>query len=706
MTTKLTNKQIFAQGVFVRQALSVVNDATNPLKIKAFLDKNSHVHQRDELFGQVITHAFSSLDQHRTQSAALLLKSIPAQPITHPALIDALRSDLARVGVKRALPPKIWSQQQSPVPLAALIAFQIRFLASMFSSYHAQSGTVQKANVALDLLIKNASKLPLDPHDLLAIAETGAGRSFFANVHGSGATLLQKARATLNHRINTWNVDIAGNDKTAQTARLLSELIDKASHLMPPSSTALLGPDIIFSIEIKSAYMCLQNPPKSGENKIVPSKKDIPAPALIYQDFLKLIKSLSPDQKKDPVWRACLYAHGLSLAEKNFFMVATASSYEYHIEKNRAAVPHAWQMLMQEGILPATDPSLFHTQNALVRTISMGHRKWTQWLIDHGVTSPHIDPVENKSIIGLALTTKSQAIIDCLNLLPKAQFKPNINAQDLDGETALHHAVRAMDQTLVQSLIEQGADPSIKNNKGKTPLESATRSTGARAQDNLAAITNLLQQNGAAVTDPQALLVQACRSLSLPMAQKCIEELGANVNLTQPGEITPLHLAITSLKSMFTEKRAQHAKKGQLALVNYLIDQGANVNAQDYTGATPLHHATELGQAHVVDQLLHAGADPLIKNKREQTPMHMDLRYVYGLKQVYIDIVYAFFKHNVSLSCDTKKHPIFNELRQDKVVDQLIKSHHQQQDLLKVLEQMGEKTTLSNDARPARKSKM
>jgi hypothetical protein len=61
----------------------------------------------------------------------------------------------------------------------------------------------------------------------------------------------------------------------------------------------------------------------------------------------------------------------------------------------------------------------------------------------------------------------------------------------------------------------------------------------------------------------------------------------------------------------------------QGAMIRLLLKAGADVDAQDQNGATPLHRAVRTRCAAAVKCLLDAGADPAIQNKPGSTPFHL-----------------------------------------------------------------------------------
>ncbi len=60
----------------------------------------------------------------------------------------------------------------------------------------------------------------------------------------------------------------------------------------------------------------------------------------------------------------------------------------------------------------------------------------------------------------------------------------DINAQDKNGATPLHRAVRTRTAAGVHCLLKTGADPTLRNNSGSTPFHLAVQTTGAGGSGN------------------------------------------------------------------------------------------------------------------------------------------------------------------------------------------------------------------------------
>lgn len=57
----------------------------------------------------------------------------------------------------------------------------------------------------------------------------------------------------------------------------------------------------------------------------------------------------------------------------------------------------------------------------------------------------------------------------------------DLDRRDAEGNTPLYHACRQGYRDVAALLLERGADPSLANNRGETPLHAAARSATARS---------------------------------------------------------------------------------------------------------------------------------------------------------------------------------------------------------------------------------
>jgi hypothetical protein len=100
---------------------------------------------------------------------------------------------------------------------------------------------------------------------------------------------------------------------------------------------------------------------------------------------------------------------------------------------------------------------------------------------------------------------------------------------------------------------------------------------------------------------------------------KLLLEAGANPDSAENHRRSrPLHYAADGyiISELWNEKN-------QVAMIRLLLKAGAEINAQDKNGATPLHRAVRTRCAAAVKCLLDAGADTTIKNKPGSTPFHL-----------------------------------------------------------------------------------
>ncbi|XP_064621643.1 uncharacterized protein LOC135484263 isoform X2 [Lineus longissimus] len=154
-----------------------------------------------------------------------------------------------------------------------------------------------------------------------------------------------------------------------------------------------------------------------------------------------------------------------------------------------------------------------------------------------------------------------------------------LNSLSTDYGTILHLATKKGQTDIIRALLASGADPCIQNTDSQTPLDLA-ESTHVQHVYN----EELLQ--AAAQSD----IGKVCQLIAA----------GVNVNLidSEENRNTPLHWA---------------ASFGDRKVIRSLCSRGANVNAINSQGATPLHDAVKRGSCPEVEELIFCGADPTIK---------------------------------------------------------------------------------------------
>ncbi|KAI4640491.1 hypothetical protein J4E93_008697 [Alternaria ventricosa] len=186
----------------------------------------------------------------------------------------------------------------------------------------------------------------------------------------------------------------------------------------------------------------------------------------------------------------------------------------------------------------------------------------------------------------------------------------DIFAAACDSESnVLVEAIKRDDASLVEMFLEKGSDPDRETANGLRPIFVALECAGAPV------ISALLKRNpDLTIRDRKGLTVLQA-TFESPLAQEketmsiilgALLEQGADATVTYPDGKTLLHHAVSP--------RFSHPK---IAL--QLIDAGAEVNARDQDGDTPLHLATHSRVC--TELLLRQKANADLINAEELTPL-------------------------------------------------------------------------------------
>ncbi|XP_076257576.1 tankyrase isoform X2 [Rhynchophorus ferrugineus] len=201
----------------------------------------------------------------------------------------------------------------------------------------------------------------------------------------------------------------------------------------------------------------------------------------------------------------------------------------------------------------------------------------------------------------------------------------SVNVADLWKFTPLHEAAAKGKYEIVKLLLKHGADPSKKNRDGATPLDLVREGDqdvadllrgnaallDAAKKGNLARVQRLVTPENINCRDAQGRnstpLHLAAGYNNVEVAEYLLEN-GADVNAQDKGGLIPLHNA---------------SSYGHLDIAALLIKYSTVVNATDKWGFTPLHEAAQKGRTQLCALLLAHGADPFLKNQEGQAPVDL-----------------------------------------------------------------------------------
>jgi serine/threonine-protein phosphatase 6 regulatory ankyrin repeat subunit B len=237
--------------------------------------------------------------------------------------------------------------------------------------------------------------------------------------------------------------------------------------------------------------------------------------------------------------------------------------------------------------------------------------------------------------------------IDVLTWLLKN--RTSVDAADAGGKTALHNAVQNGAHEAMQLLLDNGADPLLRTRELKTPLYFAAEKGDAAAADILLALPDVsrtLNDHSSIVEGFTPLMAAVASRASnndghVAVAEKLLDH-GAYINKLDNQNRHSLFIAVemsTPAMVALLIRRGADVEKAplfgdqKLSLVHrigpagyrekllLLAQAGANVNAKDTSGNTPLHIATDVRDAAKVRALLEAGANPNLANNFGRRPL-------------------------------------------------------------------------------------
>ncbi|URD97215.1 Potassium channel [Musa troglodytarum] len=173
------------------------------------------------------------------------------------------------------------------------------------------------------------------------------------------------------------------------------------------------------------------------------------------------------------------------------------------------------------------------------------------------------------------------------------------NESDSNGHTALHIAASKGNENCVHLLLDYGADPNSQDSEGSVPLWEAM--AGKHGD-----VVKLLIENGANLSsgDMGLFASMAAEQNSLELLEDIIR-CGGDVTVPKRDGSTALHFAVC---------------EGNAQVVNFLLEQGADMDKPDCHGWTPRNLADQKGHA-MIKALFEAKRAQNITSMSVSTPV-------------------------------------------------------------------------------------
>lgn len=325
-----------------------------------------------------------------------------------------------------------------------------------------------------------------------------------------------------------------------------------------------------------------------------------------------------------------LWTRVLSARQKNqiLFFVLKESNNKLVDQILNSISTKSSKIVNQEGYTPIT----FTINLRFANKTDLLCLRLIKTLLQHGAKPDENDQTSKRNApLHYAVQLKWLELFDLL-----VENKANPSIKNRESMTPLHFAAKGGSVPLTRALLELGADPNAETNKQWLPLHFAANRCNVEIMKMLLNKGSLPDSKTDEGWTPLHFAAQSgshvCISLLL--------EKSADPNGGNNERWTPLHLAAKSgndlsvklLLEKFANSNAENdekwtplhfaAQSGNCKSVELLLKGSASSNAENDEKWSPLHFATLLGNHQCVQLLLNANANPNSENGEQWTPLH------------------------------------------------------------------------------------
>ncbi|QGA20373.1 hypothetical protein EYB26_008075 [Talaromyces marneffei] len=252
-----------------------------------------------------------------------------------------------------------------------------------------------------------------------------------------------------------------------------------------------------------------------------------------------------------------------------------------------------------------------------------GHRKIMKVLLAKGTDTGKTNETGSMILHAAVGTMDDEATVP---LLVKSNIDVNA-VNSVTGDTGLHLAVQSKRPRILLYLLNKKATVDSFNKRGLTPLHLAAKLNNCEALP-------LLLERGAAVESRSQDGVTALHVAAQAdnwIAFDLLLAAGADINAWDANGDTLLH--------------TRASKRRDTAIISKLIDQGANIEARNSKGYTPLQAASLNGNKEMFFLLLDRGANIAVETPRGESLLHITPPN----NQDYLEIYQALLERGLSV---------------------------------------------------------
>ena len=209
--------------------------------------------------------------------------------------------------------------------------------------------------------------------------------------------------------------------------------------------------------------------------------------------------------------------------------------------------------------------------------------------------------------------------------------------KDNNGSSLLHYATQGENTSIINKLLSLGLDIDSRDTQGATPLMYAA------AFDKQSAFQLLIEKGAdpSLKADKEFSLLHCAVQGGNPSIINKLLSLGLDIDSRSgPFDRTPLMCAAADGKQSAFEMLIQNgadpslkdvchnnllhfaAQGGDMTIINKLISLGLDIDSRSFPGETPLMHAAADGKQSAFETLIQNGADPFLKDNDSSSLLH------------------------------------------------------------------------------------